>query len=81
MSKNALVKKNMCEVFDDSVLNQSILDTGNEVGDLAMALFGDFVEVPFSDHYIFEKVLQDKTICTELLERLLHIKIDHIEYP
>ena len=44
------LKKNMCEVFDDSVLNQSILDTGNAVGDLAMALFGDFVEVPFSEN-------------------------------
>ena len=40
-----------------------------------------FDDLTFSDHYIFEKVLQDKTICTELLERLLHIKIDHIEYP
>lgn len=41
------MKKNMPEEFDDSVMNQSVLDTGNEVGDLAMGLFGDFVEVPF----------------------------------
>ena len=31
--------------------------------------------------YMFEKVLQNAEICQELLERLLKIKIDHIEYP
>ena len=31
--------------------------------------------------YIFEKVLQNAEICQELLERLLKIKIEHIEYP
>ena len=40
-----------------------------------------FEDLTFSDHFIFEKVLQNEEICTELLERLLHIKIDHIEYP
>ena len=30
---------------------------------------------------MFEKVLQNQEICQELLERLLKIKIDHIEYP
>ncbi|NLG10408.1 MAG: DUF2779 domain-containing protein [Coriobacteriaceae bacterium] len=35
------------ELFDDSVMNQAVLATGNEVGDLAMGYFGDFVEVPF----------------------------------
>ena len=30
-------------------MNRSILETGNEVGDLAMGLFGDFTEVPFGD--------------------------------
>ena len=30
---------------------------------------------------MFEKVLQNREICQELLERLLKIKIDHIEYP
>ncbi|MBE6350884.1 MAG: DUF2779 domain-containing protein [Spirochaetaceae bacterium] len=44
------LKKNKSELFDASVLNQTILDTGNEVGDLAMALFGDFTEVPFSEN-------------------------------
>ena len=43
------LKKNKPEAFDDSVTNQSILETGNEVGDLAMGLFGEFTEVPFGD--------------------------------
>ncbi|MGN0047030.1 MAG: DUF2779 domain-containing protein [Eggerthellaceae bacterium] len=38
------------ELFDDSVLNQAILQTGNEVGDLAMGYFGPFIEVPFREH-------------------------------
>ena len=37
------------EAFDGSVMNESVLETGNEVGDLAMGLFGDFTEVPFGD--------------------------------
>lgn len=37
------------EVFDDGVMNQSVLEQGNEVGDLAMGLFGEYVEVPYSD--------------------------------
>ena len=42
------MKKNKPEEFDESVMNQVILDNGSEVGDLAMGLFGDYVEVPFS---------------------------------
>lgn len=30
-------------------MNESVLETGNEVGDLAMGLFGDYVEVPFGN--------------------------------
>lgn len=41
--------KNKTEEFDDSVLNQSVLESGNEVGDLAMGLFGEFTEVPYGD--------------------------------
>ena len=41
------LKKNKPEEFDDSVMNQVILDNGSEVGDLAMGLFGEYVEVPF----------------------------------
>ena len=41
--------KNKPKEFDDSVLNQSVLESGNEVGDLAMGLFGEFIEVPYGD--------------------------------
>ncbi|MBR3325913.1 MAG: DUF2779 domain-containing protein [Atopobiaceae bacterium] len=37
----------MSEMRDESVMNQDVLDTGNEVGDLAMGYFGDYVEVPY----------------------------------
>ena len=43
------LKKNWPEEFDCSVMNQAVLTAGNEVGDLAMGLFGDFKEVPYSD--------------------------------
>ena len=41
--------KNKPEEFDNSVMNDAVLETGNQVGDLAMGLFGDFTEVPFGD--------------------------------
>ena len=44
--------------------------------------FKKFEELTFADHYMFEKVLnENQDVCKELLERLLKIKIDHIEYP
>ena len=43
------LKKNKPELFDDSVLNTNTLENGNEVGDLAMGLFGPYTEVPFGD--------------------------------
>ncbi len=43
------LKKNMPEEFDDSVMNQAILSAGNDGGDLAMGLFGDYTEVPYSE--------------------------------
>lgn len=43
------LKKNVPEAFDDSCMNQSVLDNGLAVGDLAMGLFGAFTEVPFGD--------------------------------
>ena len=43
------LKKNMPEEFDNSVINDAVMATGNEVGDLAMGLFGEYVEVPFGD--------------------------------
>lgn len=43
------LKKHVPEAFDSSCMNQAVLETGLEVGDLAMGLFGDFTEVPFAD--------------------------------
>lgn len=41
------LKKNIPDAFDPNCMNQSVLESGLEVGDLAMGLFGDFVEVPY----------------------------------
>ena len=41
------MQQNMPEQFDSSVINESVLSTGNEVGDLAMGYYGPFVEVEF----------------------------------
>jgi hypothetical protein len=43
------LKKHKPELFDNSILNQAILETGIAVGDLAMGLFGPFAEVKFGD--------------------------------
>ena len=43
------LKKHRPELFDESVMNQAVLATGNEVGDLAMGLFGEFTEVPYGE--------------------------------
>lgn len=43
------LKENKPEAYDESCMNQAVLDTGLAVGDLAMGLFGDFVEVPFGE--------------------------------
>ena len=43
------IKKNKPELFDASVMKQSVLETGNKVGDLAMGLFGEYVEVTTID--------------------------------
>ena len=43
------LKQYKLEEFDDTVMDQNVLNTGSAVGDLAMGLFGPFVEVPFGD--------------------------------
>ena len=53
---------NKPELFDQSVMNETILNTGNVVGDLAMGYFGEFAEVPFS---------QDKSAMLVETQRLL----------
>ena len=40
--------KNKPELFDESVVNEALLNTGQQIGDLAMAYFGEFSEVTFT---------------------------------
>lgn len=43
------LKEHLLGEFDDSVMNQAVLSTGNDVGDLAMGLFREYTEVPFTE--------------------------------
>ena len=43
------LQKHLPEEADTSLTNEALFDTGNQVGDLAMGLFGKFVEVPFGN--------------------------------
>ena len=43
--------------------------------------FKPFEELEFSDDFIFGKVMQNPEICAQVIECLLKIKVDHIEYP
>ncbi len=38
-------------------------------------------ELTFSDDGMFQAVMHEPEICTEVVERLLHIKVNHIDYP
>jgi len=38
-------------------------------------------ELTFTDDGMFQAVLHDKAICAELVERLLHIRVNKIEFP
>lgn len=38
-------------------------------------------DLVFTDDYMFGAVMRDPYICTKILERVLKIKIEHIEYP
>lgn len=59
----------MPDEFDASVMNQVILDNGNEVGDLAMGLFGEYTEVLFNDDL---RAMIDET------QRLLNVGVENI---
>lgn len=68
--KKLWLDKYMPEQDDGSGKNDSILAEGSEVGDLAMGLFGEFTEVPYSENYsemisITQKLLNEgvKNIC------------------
>lgn len=41
------MERHMPEQFDESVMNEAILQTGSAVGDVAMGYYGDYVEIPF----------------------------------
>lgn len=41
------LKQNRPELMDSAAMNEAVLTAGNEVGDLAMGLFGEYTEVPF----------------------------------
>ena len=41
------LRENKPEVFDETMVNQAVMETGNKVGDIAMSLFGEYVEVPY----------------------------------
>ena len=47
--KQLWLKVNKPDVVDEALIPQAVLDRGNAVGDLAMGLFGDYVEVTFGD--------------------------------
>ena len=38
-------------------------------------------ELTFTDDGMFQAVLHEPDICAELIERLLHIKVHHVDYP
>ena len=38
-------------------------------------------ELTFTDDGMFQEVLRNPEICAELVERLLHVRVNHIEYP
>ena len=40
-----------------------------------------FDELTFADDWMFQKVMHNPEICAELIERLLHIRVDHVEFP
>ncbi|WP_010256806.1 DUF2779 domain-containing protein [Treponema primitia] len=42
------MKENKPDEYNDEVMNEAILKTGNEVGDLAMGYFGEFAEVAYN---------------------------------
>lgn len=43
--------------------------------------FKSVEELTFTDDYMFGAVMRHEEICKGVLERLLHIKIEHISYP
>ncbi|MBQ7359604.1 MAG: Rpn family recombination-promoting nuclease/putative transposase [Lachnospiraceae bacterium] len=40
-----------------------------------------YEKLKFTNDFMFSKVMRDATLCQKLLEVILNLKIDHIEYP
>ena len=38
-------------------------------------------ELTFTDDGMFQAVLHQENVCADLIERLLHVKVSHVEYP
>lgn len=45
--KRLWLRENKPEVFDETMVNQTVMEAGNKVGDIALSLFGEYVEVPY----------------------------------
>ena len=59
-------------------MNRVILNNMEEKGTYT---FKPVDQLVFSDDFMFGAVMRDPGICKGVLERLLRIKIDHLEYP
>ena len=38
-------------------------------------------QLTFTDDGMFQAVIHDSTVCSKIIEHLLHIQVDHIDYP
>ncbi len=62
------MKKHRPELFDDSVMNETVLKTGLAVGDLAMGLFGEYREVPYGD--LTDMIAETEKLLAEGVENI-----------
>ena len=71
------LKENKPELFDSSVIDQAVLNNGNEVGDLAMGLLGDYVEVPY-DKDLTKMISETEQILQDYLRMTVFRRISRI---
>ena len=61
-------RKEYDDKLDKAVMNEEVLETGKEVGKLAMGLLGDYVEVPHDSHYkMIEATKEELKKCTQII--------------
>ena len=46
-----------------------------------MGRIKEWEELTICDNFLFQKVMQNPRLCKRLIEKLLHIKVNHITYP